>query len=684
MLAVLACLAFLYPAGYATAEQLSEGFTFQLDLGRWSGSGLVLENLSVSVRDRPAGGRWQLRAGRVHLPQPIGEVRAVVLDCLDGQLAGDRIECREGRLSASGVHADFSEVPVTFVHEVGAATRLDLGPLPLAGGTVRLSAEWTGGRWSTAGRFTDLALDAPLWSDWLADWQPSGTMRGDWQLSGHADRPSAGRLRLELADGGFAGASGLQAAEGLALSAQVTLQPQGASVRSLRGSMDWSAGALYVDPLFVEVDGVAPRLEFSATLEDDFLPRDIRVTVQDPEHLMAVASLERWLADVPWSGQSWHVEELTAQLARAWPRYVRPFLLGSSLEDLSLSGTLEGTLVLDAAGPQTASAVIAGLAVEDPLERLDLEQVAARLDWSRDSVRQSRLRIESGRLYGLPIGPVVMPIESRGMQFRLAQRVRLPLLDGALRFDRFLLNWSDATAPRADLSLTVEPLSMRRFADELGLPPFEGLLAGNIPRLSLADGHLVLDGQLVAQLFDGVVLVDDFALRDLFGRHPEVTADVRVRGLDLQPLTEAFSFGRIEGRLDGRVSALRMQNWRPVAFDARFETPDDEPGRRRISQRAVDNLTELGGGMGGALGAGFLGFFEDFRYRRLGLGCRLEDGTCHMEGVAPAENGGYYIVEGAGLPRIDVIGFTRQVGWADLLSRLSAVRGSGAPSVEMP
>ncbi|MDM8558817.1 hypothetical protein [Candidatus Parabeggiatoa sp. HSG14] len=43
-----------------------------------------------------------------------------------------------------------------------------------------------------------------------------------------------------------------------------------------------------------------------------------------------------------------------------------------------------------------------------------------------------------------------------------------------------------------------------------------------------------------------------------------------------------------------------------------------------------------------------------------------------MRGVAPVGNG-YYIIEGGGLPRIDMIGDRNEVDWNKLLARLSTV-----------
>ena len=95
----------------------------------------------------------------------------------------------------------------------------------------------------------------------------------------------------------------------------------------------------------------------------------------------------------------------------------------------------------------------------------------------------------------------------------------------------------------------------------------------------------------------------------------------------------------------------------------------------------MDNLSSIGGGPTALLSSTFLRFFEDFGYDELGLSCVLSNNVCSMNGVGPAPNGGYYIVKGSGLPRIDVIGFSRKVDFPQLLRRLEAVTNSGGATI---
>jgi hypothetical protein len=78
---------------------------------------------------------------------------------------------------------------------------------------------------------------------------------------------------------------------------------------------------------------------------------------------------------------------------------------------------------------------------------------------------------------------------------------------------------------------------------------------------------------LLVQAFDGDITVRNLRIRDPLGLAPRLWADVKLEHLDLDTLTKTFSFGRIEGRLQGHVSNLYKEAWQPVAFDAVFETP---------------------------------------------------------------------------------------------------------------
>ncbi len=72
--------------------------------------------------------------------------------------------------------------------------------------------------------------------------------------------------------------------------------------------------------------------------------------------------------------------------------------------------------------------------------------------------------------------------------------------------------------------------------------------------------------------------------------------------------------------------------------------------------------------------------FDDFGYRDIGISCRLRNGVCRMGGLRSQGNT-FTIVDGAGLPRLDVVGFNRDVDWPVLIERLAAAAGGDVAPV---
>jgi hypothetical protein len=162
---------------------------------------------------------------------------------------------------------------------------------------------------------------------------------------------------------------------------------------------------------------------------------------------------------------------------------------------------------------------------------------------------------------------------------------------------------------------------------------------------------------------------------------PGLAADVRVADLDLEQLTQTFSFGRIAGRLEGHIHELRMLDWEPVAFDAWLGTPERQTGSNDISRQAVNRLTTIGGGSAtAALTGPLMRLFNSFSYRRLGLGCRLRNNVCHLRGLGEDE-GSVVLLEGAGVPKITIRAFNRNIDWPQMVSNLVAISGDGEVTI---
>jgi hypothetical protein len=292
----------------------------------------------------------------------------------------------------------------------------------------------------------------------------------------------------------------------------------------------------------------------------------------------------------------------------------------------------------------------------------------------------SRLASGAGHLYQLPFGDFAVEARLQGGAMELLRPLSVSILGG--RFELQALRLSGLLDPPIQwrTSARLQGLSLEELTRRLQWPSFTGTLNADLPNLRFEQGAIRADAELLFDAFGGQVRLGGLRILDLLGVAPVLEADLIIRGLDLQGLTQTFSLGRIEGRLDGEVADLQLVAWQPNRFRLRLHTPEGDRSRRRISQKAVDNLTELGSGVPAGVSRTFLGLFNEFSYGRIEIRVDLDGARARLDGIARPE-GGYYLVKGAGLPRIDVVGRNRQVDWKELVDRLQNIQVEGAQVV---
>ncbi len=377
-------------------------------------------------------------------------------------------------------------------------------------------------------------------------------------------------------------------------------------------------------------------------------------------------------------------------LPTSYRLYVQPLLEGGDWQGLTVkTGKAQGRFTIALNRPEKGRIVFDDVTITDAEHRIGVNNLNARLYWQRTFQDQWKLFPTSwiswhaAHLYAIPFGEADLFIRLTDDDLRLIHPASLPVLDGRLRIQQFdLLNLT--STPQIRLAGEIETISLELLTRVLGIPPLSGSLSGHVPGVQYDhESHtLELDGKLTIKVFDGTVTIENLVVTNLFGSLPRLRADVYFNNLDLELVTRHFSFGKITGRLGGYIKSLYLENWRPISLEAWFATPSDDTSKHRISQQAVNSLTDLGGGGAtGLISRTFLRVFEDFIYDRIGLGLKLSNNICELRGIAPAPNG-YYIVTGRGLPRIDVIGYNRLIDWPTLLARLKRITQIQTPVVQ--
>jgi len=682
--------------GWLAAAAANAG-SVQFEAGSLEFGGLEIEGLETSWSAADgAGGALRLRAARVRGLAATGPLANFALECADLRIDGDELRCERGRLSGALGSLGAQDTRFAARRSAGGRLTLDFEAFSIADGRGRLQLELDGERWRATARLAslDIARLAAVAKPWAAlpdDMTVAGRTSGEFRATGAGDvlATAGADLRLESLD--FAEEAGALAGEKLA--GTLSLEAVAASADRLQthGRLGLAAGQAYSDPVFLDFAALPVDLEFEGDFDIEAARFDARTFTLDHREVLKArgSGALDFAGPTLLTDASIRIDALA--LGNAMPAYVQPFLVNGAFRDVTGSGVVRGEVEIAGGLPTRAALDLEGVGIASETAAVSLVGLRGSFRWYDDASRstlagdiddalfESRLAWDSGRLWGLEIGPADLPFSTTGRHFRLLSPATIPVFDGALAIDTLRVRHAGTAEMYVRFDAAIRPISVALLSRAFGWPEFQGTLEGSIPGLQLRQGVVTLDGALEARIFDGRVAVGDLSLRDPLGKYPRLFANIGIENLDLELVTRTFEFGSITGRLSGYISDLETFDWMPEAFDAFLFTPPSDRSRRRISQRAVTNLSSIGGGSGGGVAAvlqgGILRFFDDFGYDRLGLSCRLANDVCIMGGVLPAP-GGYYIVKGRALPRINVIGSQTRVAWTTLVRQLGTMMES--------
>ena len=383
-----------------------------------------------------------------------------------------------------------------------------------------------------------------------------------------------------------------------------------------------------------------------------------------------------------WGDDQYQVEvrRLELQFPAAYQRYLESAAAQWTLDGLEVTGSVAWN------GQWSDGEFSAGNLEVTDLSLVDIRRNRFAVTGLDAHVRPGDHSFDSrlgwrGLLFGrINLGAGQVALDSEPGVIELLQPLELDVFEGKLNLDRLriLLPGSTGKAagePDIQLVASLFELDMQRLTAAMGWPAFNGKISGEIPGVRFQEGVLEVEGEILVEVFDGLISLDDLRIERPFGVLPSLAGNVEISDLDLERLTSTFSFGQIAGRLDGYVNDLRMLDWRPVSFDAWLGTPDRQSARSDISRQAVNRLTTIGGGSATtALTSPLLRVFNKFSYRRLGLGCRLQNNVCEVRGIGEDEIS-VLLMEGAGVPKITIRAFNRRVDWPQMVSNLLALSG---------
>jgi len=536
---------------------------------------------------------------------------------------------------------------------------------------------------------TALPLDQPTHAQISLKGLPAGWLQG---LLGTvwSGRATAGRVDADLAldvqkngiqtsgqfglsDVGFDTPSGTLAGQRVNGSGRLNIDTTNGPARigldaSLRG------GELLLGPIYARLPDHSVQLGLDASSRNGALELG-RLRVGDADAMQLEGSLA---FDAKGELQKLKLDKFQANFPAAYQRYGQAWLATLGMRNMRVSGQMGATLDFGSDGLHSFSFDTDGLDFADGDGRVAISGLRGGMDWALHGTRPATALSWRGvQLYRLANGATQTSWQSRDGNLGLQKPVDVPLLGGRMHIGD--LDWKPAAAKgrRLSTSLALAGVDMAAFSRAMGWPEFPGTLGGAIPALRWVDDRFELEGGLSINVFDGFIDVTRLSLQDPFGASPVLAGDISMRQLDLGAMTSVFDIGSITGRMDGSVENLRLVNWNPVAFKAQLLAGSGG----RISQRAVNSIVSVGGGgIAAGLQGAVLRLFKTFGYKRIGLNCTLQGTVCRMSGL-DNDADGYTIVEGSGLPRLQVVGHQTQVDWPTLVRRLKTASEGGGPEI---
>lgn len=525
-------------------------------------------------------------------------------------------------------------------------TTLDLTRVPVAWAQALMAQAWSDARFKAGVLDGKLAVEAPE--------RKSLHVHGKLALSG---------LGLDTPDGSIA-------AENVSGNVDIDYRKTAAQTQvALDGML--RKGEFLAGNAYVALPDTPVKLRIDATQSGANGWRLPHIEWRDGDTLQVVGSAalsaDAALRDLD-------IEVASRDVSPLRQRYLSGWLGLVGLGEVGLAGAMDTHLQMREGELRNVDVRLHDMDVTDAQQRFSFAGLDGDVRFSADAPVGSELRWRSGQLQGLDFGASTLPFDSRDGVLRFARPVTMPMLGGRVDFDAMELRPpAGDSGMRIEFGMTLDRIDFGKVSTALGLPAFTGELSGRIPKARYAQDRIDFDGGLTLHLFDGTVQASALAMERPFGVAPTLSADIALDDIDLQALTSVFDFGSISGRLDGRINNLRLVDWEASAFDAELHTVRAPGVSQRISQRAVQNISSVGdASIVGSLQGQLIGLFDDFGYGRIGISCRLENEVCEMGGLRSAGDG-FTIVEGAGIPRLNVVGFNRRVDWPTLVERLAAV-----------
>jgi hypothetical protein len=634
----------------------------------------------------------------LHLKLKIAELtfsqqyfKNIKLECKNLKYTTDQlITCPNAYLHINSEFIDKPTIKLSFSYHLKTQQlKFNLEQLAIADGQLDVQAQSIKNHWQAKFNIKNIEIKQLLniiqkFIDLPSDLTLAGRSNFTIKLSGENNN-----LHKITIDGksnrfNFSHANQSNIGENLALRLNLNTRLQEYNKFKIQGLIRLNNGEIYINPIYVNINKQPLKMLINLTWQPKKLNiHNLHLTQNNILDLQSKANLK--LED------EFAIETLSLRLKQThikglYDNYIQGMLEEDSIfNQLKLQGKIKAQLNWQSNNKRHALVKLYNINLQDQKKRFGINKLHGKIQWHSNSqgyashVHWSNAYIASS----IKLGRSQLRASLVKNKIKLLAPFYQPIFDGAIKIQQFRLNNIGMENMNGQLRGEIKPISLSKISTALDGPKLNGNISGKIPWLNYRNQTINIGGRLKMRIFDGQIVAHHLSIKNPLNNIPELKANININKLNLKTLTNITEFGEIQGQLSGYVRKLHLINWQPVSFDAHLANPPDDTIRHRISQKAIQNLSNLSGNLAvNIFSNSILKVFENFYYQRLGLGCRLRKGICHMSGVGAAPKG-YYIVKGGRLPRIDVIGYNKSVDWNQLLSRLKSISNTSDPKITL-
>ncbi len=265
-----------------------------------------------------------------------------------------------------------------------------------------------------------------------------------------------------------------------------------------------------------------------------------------------------------------------------------------------------------------------------------------------------------------------------GDSLHFREDVKIPLFGGSVTFKNITFSHLFSPSRKLLFATDLDDLDLEKLSSGLGIHRFRGSLSGTIPKASFSGSSVVTEGEIVIKLFGGEMRIKEISVRNVFSPVASFKSSIELKEIHLARLTETFEFGHISGILEGYVNDLVITDGQPESFEASIETVKRRGVKQRISVKALEKISILGTGSSATvLGRGIYSLFKEYNYSKMGFSGRLRNDTFLLKGIEREGDTGYLVRGGLFPPKVNVIYYTQEVSFREMVKRLKRITLAG-------